>query len=105
MDPVIGVSAVTPVAPLGATDPSGETSSTTGVAGSSFGSLLTGALDNVDRAQSTADSLAVQAATGSLTDVHDYTIAAAQAKLTTELTVAVRDKAVEAFNEIMRMAG
>ena len=44
-----------------------------------------------------------QAATGDLTDVHDYMIAATQASLATELTVAVRNKAVEAFTDIMRM--
>ena len=53
--------------------------------------------------QSAADSLAQTAATGNLTDIHNYTIAATEASLTTEITVAVRDRAVEAFNEIMRM--
>ena len=38
-----------------------------------------------------------------LTNVHDYTFAAADAKLDTSLTVALRDKAIGAFNEIMRM--
>ena len=33
----------------------------------------------------------------------DYVIAATQAELTTELTVTLRNKALEAFNEIMRM--
>jgi len=53
--------------------------------------------------QNSANSLAVQAATGDLTDVHNYTIAATEASLQTELTVAVRDRAVQAFNQIMAM--
>jgi flagellar hook-basal body complex protein FliE len=67
------------------------------------GSAFANALDNVEAAQDTADALAVQAATGDLTDIHNYTIAATEASVTTQLTVAVRDRAVEAFNEIMRM--
>ncbi|MDQ1499053.1 MAG: flagellar hook-basal body complex protein FliE, partial [Actinomycetota bacterium] len=43
------------------------------------------------------------AATGDLTNVHDYMIAATEASLATQLTVAVRNKAVEAFNQIMNM--
>jgi len=68
-----------------------------------FGDMVTGAMENLDALHGTADSLAIQAATGDLTDVHEYTIAATQAELATQLTVAVRDKAVEAFNDIMRM--
>ncbi len=68
-----------------------------------FGDMVTGAMENLDALHGSADSLAVQAATGDLTDVHEYTIAATQAELATQLTVAVRDKAVEAFNDIMRM--
>jgi flagellar hook-basal body complex protein FliE len=60
-------------------------------------------LDTLQASQNNADSLAVQAATGNLTDIHSYTIAATEAQLMTDLTVAVRDRAVEAFNEIMRM--
>ena len=68
-----------------------------------FGQVLIKALDNVAQAQATADRLAVDAATGNLTNVHDYMIAATEASLATELTVAVRNKAVEAFNTIMSM--
>ncbi len=70
---------------------------------SSTGNAFVDALDNVQSAQDNADSLAKAAATGNLSDIHNYTIAATEASLTTELTVAVRDRAVEAFNEIMRM--
>ena len=68
-----------------------------------FGNMITGALDNLAQVQNKADNLAVQAATGELTDVHDYLIASTQASLATELTVAVRNKALESFNQIMNM--
>jgi len=68
-----------------------------------FGNLLGESLDKLQGAQDKSDGLAVQAATGDLTDVHDYMIAATEASVATQLTVAVRDKAVGAFNDIMRM--
>lgn len=71
--------------------------------GAGFGASLTNAVEQLNSTQKSADNLAIQAATGDLEDVHDYTIAASQAALMTELTVAVRNKAVEAFTEIMRM--
>lgn len=72
-------------------------------AGDGFGDLITSALDNVNKSQGAADQLANQAATGQLSDPSEYMIAATEASLATELTVAVRNRAVEAFNEIMRM--
>ena len=80
-------------------------SATTNVdgAGGDFASLLAGGLDKLQSVQSTSDDLALKAATGDLTNVHDYMIASNEAQLATQLTVAVRNKAVEAFNEIMRM--
>ena len=68
-----------------------------------FGNILTRSIDSLERVQSTADNLAVQAATGDLKDVHDYTLAASRAQLMTELVVAVRNKGIDAFTEIMRM--
>ncbi len=68
-----------------------------------FGSMVLDGIDRLESVQGKSDSLAVQAATGDLTAIHQYTIAASEAAVTTQLTVAVRNKAVEAFNEIMRM--
>lgn len=110
MTSISGLSAITsaigPVAPKGVSDLAGATTGDTqSTTGSSFASQLAGSIQNLQNLQSNADELAVKAATGSLTDVHDYTIAATEASLATKLTVAVRDKAVGAFNEIMRMQG
>jgi flagellar hook-basal body complex protein FliE len=74
-----------------------------GGANGDFGSVVVNALEGLQATQNQADNLAVKAATGDLNDVHDYMIAAAEASLATEYTVAVRNRAVEAFNEIMRM--
>ena len=71
--------------------------------GSDFASVLGKGLDAVSSAQSKADKLAVQAATGDLTDISDYTIAATQASLLTELATTIRTKGVDAFNQIMGM--
>jgi flagellar hook-basal body complex protein FliE len=71
--------------------------------GGDFASALASGLENVQALQSKTDGLAVQAATGDLKDVHDYMIASTESGIATQLTVAVRNKAVEAFSEIMRM--
>jgi len=86
----------------GATDPTATAAA--GASGApSFGQTLSQAVDGLQSAQANADRLAVSAATGNLTNVHDYMIAATEASLDTELTVAVRNKAVDAFNQIMNM--
>ncbi len=54
-------------------------------------------------AEARADSAALAGATGELASVSDYMIASTEAQLTTEITVAVRNRAIESFNEIMRM--
>ncbi|PRY18220.1 flagellar hook-basal body complex protein FliE [Kineococcus rhizosphaerae] len=81
----------------------GTNTSVDGSSGTDFASLLSGGIDKLQGLQSTSDDLAVKAATGDLTNVHDYMIASNEAQLATQLTVAVRNKAVDAFNEIMRM--
>ncbi|MCB5283772.1 flagellar hook-basal body complex protein FliE [Arthrobacter sp. AL08] len=74
-----------------------------GTDGSGFAASLTGAVDNLQQLQSTSNQLAVSAVTGNLDDIHNATIAATRAQVTLELVAAVRNKGVDAFNEIMRM--
>ncbi|WP_375405188.1 flagellar hook-basal body complex protein FliE [uncultured Amnibacterium sp.] len=76
---------------------------TDGTSGSSFSSMLGGVVDNLSGLQSTANTLAVKAVTGDLTDIHQATLAATRAQVTMELVSAVRNKGVEAFNSIMNM--
>ncbi len=74
-----------------------------GTAGVDFKSALTNSINGLEAMHDKTDTLAVQAATGDLGAIHQYTLAATEMSVATQLTVAVRNKAVEAFNEIMRM--
>lgn len=71
--------------------------------GSGVAASTVGRLDDLQLLQSTADDLAVKAVTGQLADPSQYTIAATEATLATQMTVALRNKAVEAYSEVMRM--
>lgn len=99
--PAVGAAAplgpLAPVAPAPAAGAAGATS------GTGFADTLSSVVDHLSAVQQNADSLATQVATGTLQNPHDYLIAATEASLTTQMTVAVRNKALEAFNEIMRM--
>lgn len=94
---------VAPAVPVSSVTAGSGSAKVEGPSGPDFGKLVASSLDQLDGVQRNADSLAVQAATGELENIHDYTIAATQAQVTTQVTVAIRNKAVEAFNEIMRM--
>lgn len=102
IDPI----AATGVSPLSALSfevaPAPEAADNPAAAGT-FATSLTGAVDNLQGLQSTSNELAVQAVTGDLDDIHQATIAASRASVTLDLMVAVRDRSVSAFNEIMRM--
>ncbi|MDQ1146282.1 flagellar hook-basal body complex protein FliE [Bacillus sp. SORGH_AS 510] len=76
-----------------------ESNSTT----TSFSNVLKGYLENVDTTVKQASDLTVKAAAGEINNIHDVTIASQKAKVALELTVTVRDKAVEAYQEMMRM--
>ena len=75
----------------------------TGPAGGAQPSGFAESLKSVSSLTNDADSLAAGVATGDLTDVHAFTAAAAKAQIGVELTVALRNRAVEAYQEIMRM--
>jgi len=68
-----------------------------------FGEMLAKGIESVTASQETASTLSGQLATGELTDIHEFTTAAAKASLGVSLTANVRNRAVEAYQEIMRM--
>ena len=88
---VVGTGYVTPPTGAAQTD------------GAGFGVQLGSAVDNLQQLQSESKNLAIKAVTGDLEDIHTAMIASTRAAVTLELVAAVRNKGVEAFNEIMRM--
>lgn len=108
--PIDAVNGVTTNAMTNAlTSVSGTSSDVAGTAGaastdgSGFAASLGNAVDGLQALQSDSKTLALKAVTGNLDDIHDATIAATRAQVTLELVSAVRNKGVDAFNEIMRM--
>jgi flagellar hook-basal body complex protein FliE len=68
-----------------------------------FADAVTGALDTVSALENNVEAASRQAATGDLSSVSDYMVAVSEAQLATEVTVAIRDRAIAAFNDIMTM--
>jgi flagellar hook-basal body complex protein FliE len=96
------ISALGAVSPISAVTPTLPTTATDGP-NTDFAGMLADGLQNVQNLQQKSSDLAVQVADGTLSDPAQYTMASTEAALALQLTMAVRNKAVEAFQEIMRM--
>lgn len=68
----------------------------------SFGTFLNDAITNLNKQHSALNTLNDKFVTGEVADVHQLTIAAEKLSLGLEMTVQIRNKAVEAYQEIMR---
>ncbi|SHI67197.1 flagellar hook-basal body complex protein FliE [Propionispora hippei] len=69
----------------------------------SFGQLLSDALNNVNELQKSANQASVDLAAGKLQDVSQVVIATEKASVALQLTMQVRNKIVDAYQEVMRM--
>ncbi len=68
-----------------------------------FSKVLEKALDTVNQKQIDSETMTQKAILGEVDNVHDVLLAAEEAKLSLELTVQIRNKIVEAYQEINRM--
>ncbi|MDH7479845.1 MAG: flagellar hook-basal body complex protein FliE [Syntrophomonadaceae bacterium] len=80
-----------------------ENSQKQAAGGGSFGEVLNNAIKKLNDAQVNADNLTLGLLTGEVQDIHQVTIAMQEAKLSMQLAVEVRNKVVEAYQEISRM--
>jgi flagellar hook-basal body complex protein FliE len=71
--------------------------------GASFLETLKGALGEVNEMQLNADKAAQDFSTGQAKNLHDVMIAMEKAEVALKTVTAVRNKMIEAYQEIMRM--
>lgn len=73
--------------------------------GTDFGSSLEKALEGVDSKMREADATAAAYASGGPVEIHTVIIAAEQARLAITLAAEVRNKVLEAYQELTRTVG
>jgi len=98
----IGAIGTTPTAPGSVLTPQRPQSSAPADAKGGFGETLSGLIESVDNAAGNANTAIARMVNGS-GDVHEAMIALNQAQTTFELTVQVRNKLVQAYQDVMRM--
>lgn len=69
----------------------------------SFSDVLQESLADVDRMQKDSDQKTIEVATGKDPNLHEAMIAMTKAELSFNLMVQVRNRALEAYQEVMRM--
>jgi flagellar hook-basal body complex protein FliE len=70
---------------------------------SSFSDLLSSSIGTVEQATRNADYAAQQFLSGENEDLHTVAIAEQRAEITSDLFIQVRNKAISAYQEIMKM--
>lgn len=71
--------------------------------GQDFGQMIQNGLENVSKAEAAVDQVAQNIASGGTAEIHDLMAAGAKAQIQVDLLVQVRNRAVEAYQEIMRI--
>ena len=96
------IKAITPLAPIvnASLDKVNEKDNGQGV---SFGDFLNKALDQVNNLQNESNLAEEKLATGESDDIAQVMIASEKANLALQLTVQIRTKVLDAYQEIMRM--
>jgi flagellar hook-basal body complex protein FliE len=109
-----GVSGLSGLSGAGRTSPLGSISSALdseetlsagggGSVGPAFGEVLSGFLGKVNDSQQKADSMVESLALGEPVDVHQVMMSLNDASNAMQITMQVRNKALEAYQELMRL--
>ena len=81
-----------------------ETSASSKQETAPFLSIFETAVNNVKQTQADYDNEVYKMATGNSDNLHDITIASSKASLSVDLLVQMRNKVLDAYNEIMQMS-
>jgi len=92
------IPSIGPLTPAQGLQPSGPAAS----AARSFGRLLADSANQVNELQAQADSLAQDLAAGKADNLHEVMLALNKASLALEFTIQVRNKVIEAYQQIMQ---
>ncbi len=68
-----------------------------------FGDALANAIQEVNQQQGKADQMAVQLSLGKDVEVHDAVLAMEESQISFQYALQVRNKLIEAYQEVMRM--
>ena len=69
-----------------------------------FGAMLKDAISNVNEQQKVSDTMTNKLIRGEQVELHEVMIASQKASITLSATMEVRNKVIEAYQEIMRMS-
>jgi flagellar hook-basal body complex protein FliE len=69
-----------------------------------FTSFLSDAMNQVNQSQVESANLADQFAAGQIQDLHQVTVAGQKSTVMLQMTLQVRNKVIESYQEIMRMS-
>lgn len=94
---------IPPISSIGGIAPLNTPAPTASTATSGFGDAMARGIEQVSNAGKAADAAALDVATGGPTGVHELMAATSKASLNVDLLVQVRNRAVEAYQEIMRI--
>ncbi|HAU32305.1 MAG: Flagellar hook-basal body complex protein FliE [Desulfotomaculum sp. 46_296] len=70
----------------------------------SFGQFLSEQIEKVNEAQLKTEEVTKQFLSGNVQDIHQVLIAAQESKITLQLAVEIRNRVIEAYQEVSRMS-
>jgi flagellar hook-basal body complex protein FliE len=94
---------IPPITPINLPQPAAPITSATGTPAPGFSDALANGIQQVSDLENQADAMIQDLATGGPTKIHEVMIANTKSSLAVDMLVQVRDRGLEAYQEIMRM--